>query len=200
VRNRTKNSFHVAPPPTLLSIFHRPTSGDALPTVLSFTREKQEARAESFLNSILLSPGFVYPGLSLFLSLTLYSISSVSSRFLSRINIPTTGLSTSTVYLLLAIRLGTSPHMPDLRGIGRKAHLPRSIIPFSPSVNSRIRLDDVDEIFACTVHTIERNYAQKSCDTCTTSRGDSTFKCEKSYGSESIERYSVELQLLYTYN
>lgn len=158
-----RHRLHVPP------YFSSSDLGDALPTVLSFTREKQEARAESFLNSILLSQSFVYSW-SLFLSLTLYFLSSASSRFLSRINIPTTGLSTSTVYLLLAIRLGTSTHSrPPRGGIGRKAHLPRSFIPFPLRVNSRIRESDstMATRYTCTVDRIEtqrRNYAQKSHD------------------------------------
>lgn len=156
--------------------------GDALPTVLSFTQEKQEARAESFLNSILLPPGFVHPGLSFSPSFS-YFLSSVSSRFLFRINIPT-GL--STVYLLLAIRLGISAHARPARGRGRKAHLPRSFIPFPLRVNSQIRESDSTRcrrnifIYGPREETQKGNYARKSRDTCMTSRGDSTFKCEKS--------------------
>lgn len=92
---------NIAPPPTFLPIFHRPTS-----TMLSrpfFHLRQRNKRQERLLHSLFFS---LFSHFTLFLLiLTLYFLSSSSSCFLSGINIPTTGLNTFTVYLLLAIRL-----------------------------------------------------------------------------------------------
>lgn len=124
-------------------------------------RERNKS-SESFQNSLLLSsrpcrsvPFYLLP-LSLFLPLAPFSSCPLTqflfvsfSRFLnlsfslslSLVNIPTTELSTPTVYLLLAMHLDrlirSRSSCPD--EIERKAHLPRSFIPILWRVNSRNR-------------------------------------------------------------
>lgn len=131
-----------------LPYFSSPDLDDALPAVLSFTREKQEASSESsFLVQVVLSAYTLpFPPPLPFLSLFPFISSSHEellspSLFLSHINIPTTELSTSTVYLLLAMHLGKLIRSRSSRPgeIGRKAHLPRSFIPILRRVNSRNR-------------------------------------------------------------
>lgn len=60
-----------------------------------------------------------------------------------------TGLSTSTVYLLLAIRLGTSAHARPARD-RTKSSFTEELYPLSATrqlSNPRERLDDVDEVY-----------------------------------------------------
>lgn len=68
-----------------------------------YARETRGKREERLPHSLFLS---LFSHFILFLLiLALYFLSSSSSCFLSGINIPTTGLNTFTVYLLLAMRL-----------------------------------------------------------------------------------------------
>lgn len=123
-------------------------------------RERNKRRAlKAFRTRFFSLPGLVGPYLStsclslsfslllLFLLVLLLNFfSSVSHDFsiflsLSLVNIPTTELSTPTVYLLLAMHLDRLIRSRSSRPgeIERKAHLPRSFMPILWRVNSRNR-------------------------------------------------------------
>lgn len=121
-------------------------------------RERNKRRAlKAFRTRFFSLPGLVGPYLStsclsLFLPLAPFSSCPLTqflfvsfSRFLnlsfSLVNIPTTELSTPTVYLLLAMHLDRFIRSRSSRPgeIERKAHLPRSFIPILWRVNSRNR-------------------------------------------------------------